>query len=253
MKRNCITALLTSSGIDRPNRSLGWSRVSTACLLLCISILHAVEKEVPRARKVNERMRESGVVLQEILDAPDRKIPAWVLQRAHCAVIIPGIKKGAFFYGGHYGKGVVTCRSGRSGWTAPSTIRVEGASFGLQFGGAEIDGIIFIMNRAGREKLMKSRFTLGAEAGAMAGPVGRSTKAETDAFLHAKILSYSRARGLFAGAAIEGGTLRADNADNRAIYGPAATHGKILSGGARTPASARPMLSLLSKHFPSEL
>ena len=221
--------------------------------VLSMSLLHAVERESPRARKANERMRESGEVLQEILGAPDRKIPSWVLHRAHCAVIIPGIKKGAFIYGGQYGKGVVTCRAGRSGWTAPSTIRVEGASFGLQIGGAEIDGIIFIMNRAGKEKLMKSRFTLGAEAGAMAGPVGRSTKAETDAFMHAKILSYSRARGVFAGAAVEGGTLRVDNADNRAIYGPSSTHGKILSGGARTPTSARPLLSLLSKHSASEL
>ena len=199
-------------------------------------------------KEATERVRAASEVLQEIMAAPDKGIPDWVLERAHCAVIVPGMKQGGFVVGARYGKGVALCRGGQGGWTGPSTVRTEGGSFGLQIGGGEVDVVLFVMNEKGKDKLLKSKFTLGGELAAMAGPVGRSASAETDALMHAKILSYSRSRGVFAGAVIEGATLRPDDDDNKAIYGNEATHEQILEGRIAPPESARSLISMLGRY-----
>jgi lipid-binding SYLF domain-containing protein len=212
-----------------------------------------VEPRGKEARVANERVQEAGKVFPEIMDAPDKGVPHWVMQRAHCAAIIPGMKNGGFIFGARYGKGVITCRDGHGGWTAPSTVRIEGGSFGLQIGGGEIDVVLFVMNEDGKNKLMKSKFTLGGEAAAMGGPIGRTAKAETDAWMHAKILSYSRSRGVFAGVVVEGATLRPDNDDNNALYGRPVTSGEILNGHYAAPRSARALITSLRRHSRYEL
>lgn len=194
-----------------------------------------------------ERVRAASEVLGEVMEAPDKGVPDWVLDRAHCAVIVPGMKQGGFVVGARYGKGVALCRSERGGWSGPSTVRLEGGSLGLQIGGGEVDVLLFVMNERGKEKLLKSKFTLGAELAAMAGPVGRAAKAETDGLMHAKILSYSRSRGVFAGAVLEGATLRQDEEDNRALYGKAVTPEQILGGKVAPPKAAASLISTLSR------
>lgn len=201
-----------------------------------------------QVNEAHQRLHAATAVFGEIMAAPDKGIPKWALERAHCAVIVPAIKQGAFIIGAKYGKGVVACRKAGGGWTGPSTVRIEGGSFGFQIGGGEVDAVLLVMNQQGKNKLIKSEFTLGAEAGAMAGPVGRSAKAETDALMHAKILSYSRSRGVFAGVALEGGTLRSDDHDNQALYGRTVTHEQILKGAVTVPKNARDLTSLLGKH-----
>ena len=146
------------------------------------------------------RLKTSAEVLTEIMSAPDKGIPDELLEKSQCIVIVPGIKKAAFIVGGQYGKGFIECRraSGK-GWSAPAAVKVEGGSFGFQIGGSETDAIMLVMNKRGAEKLLSSKFTLGADASVAAGPVGRSASANTDAKMHAEILTYSRSRGVFAG------------------------------------------------------
>ena len=176
------------------------------------------------------RVREAKMVFGEIMNAKDSGIPHDLLDHAHCAVIIPGMKQGAFLVGAKYGKGVVMCRKAHGGWRGPAAVRLEGGSFGLQAGGGETDVILLIMNERGAQKLLSSEFKIGGEAGAMAGPVGRTVQAETDATMHAEMLGYSRSRGVFAGIAVEGSTLRNDLDDNQAIYGRRVTNKEVLEG-----------------------
>ncbi len=195
-----------------------------------------------------QRVHAASEVLQQIMAAPDQGIPEWVLERANCAVIVPGMKQGGFVFGARYGKGVALCRHPGGGWSGPSTVRIEGGSFGLQIGGGEVDVVMFVMNEEGKERLLRSKFTIGGETAAMAGPVGRSAEAETDAYMRAKILSYSRSRGVFAGAVIEGATLRPDDDDNQLLYGKAVSHTDILMGKTPAPASAGSLVSLLGRY-----
>ena len=195
-----------------------------------------------------DRITDASKVFGEIMAAEDSRVPEWVLERAHCMVIIPSAKQGAFIVGAKYGKGVTLCRREGGGWSAPSATQIEGGSFGFQAGGGEVDYILAIMNAEGKEKLLKNEFTLGAEAGVMAGPIGRAAKAETDAQMRAKILSYSRSRGVFAGIALQGGTLRDDQSDNKAVYGREMTAQEILSGKVPAPAEARELIAQLSKY-----
>ena len=165
--------------------------------------------------------------------------------------IIPGVKKAGLGFGGEYGKGVLACRGrGGHGWSGPSTIRIEGGSFGLQIGGSSTDVILLVLNEDGEKKLLQSKFTLGADAAAAAGPVGRDAKAETDLQMHAEILSYSRSRGIFAGISLDGSTLRQDADDNKAIYGKEVTPQQIISGAVAPPASVKMLISTLSKYSP---
>lgn len=166
-----------------------------------------------------KRVHEATVVFNEIMDAKDAGIPKDLLDRAHCAVIVPGMKHAGFIVGAKYGKGVMMCRNTGGGWRGPATVRIEGGSIGLQLGGGETDLVLLVMNRRGADRLLKSEFKIGGEAGVMAGPVGRTVQAETDAFMRAEMLGYSRSRGVFAGIALEGSTLREDKDDNQVIYG----------------------------------
>jgi lipid-binding SYLF domain-containing protein len=195
----------------------------------------------------DKHIRESAVVLDEIMNAKDNGIPEDLLQKAQCVGVIPNLKRAGFIVGAKYGKGVVTCRTS-SGWSAPEIARIEGGSVGLQIGAGETDVVFIVMNERGMNKLMKDKFTLGADASVMAGPVGRSAQAETDATMHADILAYSRSRGIFAGISLEGATLRPDNDDNRALYGREVTPQDILHGRVTPPAAAERLYAELNRY-----
>ena len=169
--------------------------------------------------KVTERLREARTMFHEIMDAKDKSIPQDLLDRAYCVALIPGLKHGGFIVGAQYGKGFLMCRQTGGGWRGPASVRIEGGSFGLQIGAGETDLILLVMNKSGAEKMTHSEFKLGGKAEVMAGPVGRSAQADTDAFMRAEMLGYSRARGVFAGIELEGSTIREDSSDNRALYG----------------------------------
>jgi lipid-binding SYLF domain-containing protein len=201
----------------------------------------------------NRRVRESAGVINEIMTAGDKSIPQDLLEKAQCVGVLPNLKRAGFIIGGQYGKGVLTCRTHEGvGWSAPSTVRVEGGSIGLQIGGGETDVVFIVMNQSGMNRLMKDKFTIGADASVMAGPVGRSADAKTDAYLKAEILAYSRSRGVFAGVSLEGATLRADNDDNAKIYGHAVTQESILEGHVKATPDARPLFEQLNKWAPSK-
>ena len=194
------------------------------------------------------RLDASAEVLTEIMATPDKGIPQDLLDKSACVIIVPGLKKGAFIIGGKYGKGFISCRKEPGpGWSAPAAVRVEGGSFGLQIGGSETDVVMLLMNRGGVKKLLSSKFTLGADAQAAAGPVGRESSADTDAKLHAEILTYSRSRGLFAGISLQGATLRPDDDWNHELYGKGVPNEDIVLGTTNPPASASKLLGALNK------
>ena len=198
-----------------------------------------------------KRLEESAAVFSEIMATPDKGIPQEMMENAHCIVIVPGMKTAAFVFGGKYGKGYISCRNkGGAGWSAPGTVRIEGGSVGFQIGGSETDLIMLVMNERGVEKLLQSKFTLGAEGSIAAGPVGRTATAQTDAQMHAEILSWSRSQGLFAGLALEGATLRQDLDDNATLYGRKLENRAIVTSGTRAPKAALRLLGLLNKYSP---
>jgi SH3 domain-containing YSC84-like protein 1 len=203
--------------------------------------------------KEQDRVENSGKVMQEILKAPDG-IPQSVLDKADCVVILPSVLKFAIGIGGSYGRGVMTCRGGSTfhgPWGAPSMMALEGGSFGLQLGGNATDFILLLMSPRSAENILKSKVKLGADASAAAGPVGRTASAETDATLRAEILSYSRARGLFAGVSLEGSTLRPDNDANKNLYGKEVSAPDIVFKKAvPVPDSAKLLLQTLQKASP---
>lgn len=203
---------------------------------------------------VLERLERATRVFYEVMEVPEEAIPQALLDRAACVVILPGVKKGGFIFAGMYGRGFISCRKrSGTGWSAPAGIRLEGGSFGLQIGGAESDVILLVMNRRGAERLLKSKFTLGGEASVAAGPVGRDTKAETDALLTAQILSWSRSRGVFAGVALKGSTLRPDREVNKILYGRELESATIIEQELPPPEPAKQLLSLLNKYSPVEV
>lgn len=218
-------------------------------LLLAAGVYAAdTERTVDEQAK---RIRESATVLHEIMDANDRSIPRDLLERAHCVGIVPSMKRVGFIVGGQYGKGVITCRVHNAvGWSAPSTIRIEGGSIGPQIGLGETDLIFIVQNRKGEEDLNKDRFTIGADASAMAGPLGRDTAAETDAMMRAEILAYSRSRGAFAGVTLDGATLRPDNDDNHKVYGRDISQREILHGDVAAPPAAERLFAELNRYAP---
>lgn len=200
-----------------------------------------------------KRISDSAEVLGDILSAKDRGIPQDLLQKAQCVGIVPNLKRAGFIVGAKYGKGIVVCRDkGARGWSAPSTVRIEGGSVGLQIGAGETDVVFIVMNQSGMDKLMQDKFTLGGDASVMAGPVGRSADATTDAMMRAEMLAYSRSRGIFAGISLEGATLRPDRDDNRELYGRDATQREILQGLVMPPAVAGPLYSELNKYAPGK-
>jgi lipid-binding SYLF domain-containing protein len=196
-----------------------------------------------------KRLDDAADVLSEIMSAPDKGIPQDLLAKSECIVIVPGLKKGAFIVGAKYGKGFMLCRkTGGVGWSAPGSIRVEGGSVGFQIGGSETDVVLLVMNQGGAKKLLSSKFTIGGDASAAAGPVGRTSSAETDAQMHAEILTYSRARGLFAGISLEGATLRPDDGWNKELYGKEISNRDIVLGDTRPPVSASRLLGVINKY-----
>ena len=200
-----------------------------------------------------ERLDAAAAVFSEVMSAPDRGIPQEMLEHAHCIVIVPDLKTGAFIVGGKYGKGYLSCRNKVGpGWSAPGTVRIEGGSFGFQIGGSSTDLIMLVMNERGAGKLLEDKFTLGAEGSVAAGPVGRTATAQTDAQLHADILSWSRSQGLFAGVALEGATLRQDLDDNTTIYGKRLTNREIVTTTRRVPAAAAKLINSLNRHSSRE-
>lgn len=200
-----------------------------------------------------KRLETAAVVFSEIMAAPDKGIPQDMLGNAHCIVIVPELKTGAFIVGGKYGKGYISCRNkSGTGWSAPGTVRIEGGSVGFQIGGSTTDLILLVMSERGADKLLSSSFTLGAEGSVAAGPVGRTATAQTDAQLHADILSWSRSQGLFAGLALQGATLRQDLDDNNTLYGKNLENREIVTKGRKVPASAAKLINLLNKYSPRE-
>jgi SH3 domain-containing YSC84-like protein 1 len=199
-------------------------------------------------KEVSKRLDAAEDVLKTALDAGDQSIPRELIEKSHCIGIVPSLKQGGFIVGAKYGKGYLFCRKAGGGWQGPGTIRIEGGSFGLQIGGGESDVIMLVMNAAGADRLLRNEFKLGGNAGVMAGPVGRTASAETDAYMRAEILAYSRSRGLFAGLTLSGSTMREDSKDNAELYGKAVSNQTILEGKAmRTPARAIELRNMLNK------
>lgn len=201
----------------------------------------------PSALAQEERLAEAAAVLEEIMQVPDKAIPEDLFGKAQCAVVVPGLKKGAFIVGARFGRGFIACRTA-TGWSAPGAVRVEGGSIGFQIGGQETDVVMLVMNKRGADRLLRSRFTLGAEGSVAAGPLGRQASALTDAQMHAEILAWSRARGIFAGVSLEGATLREDRDVNRILYGRAVSNREVVTGSLAPPASAAAFMAQLGKH-----
>ena len=188
-----------------------------------------------------ERLDNSGTVLNEIMNTPDKGIPEEVLEHAKCVAVVPGLLKGGFVLGAKHGKGVATCRTS-DGWSAPAFFTVGGGSFGLQIGAESVD-LVMILNEKGMQRLISSKFEIGGEASAAAGPVGRHASADTDWKMDTEILTYSRARGAFAGVTLEGASVRRDDDSTRAMYGHKADTKAVLTGHVETPAAARSFIA----------
>ena len=218
-----------------------------------IGLMVALALPVYAQKKETERVEEAGTVMKEILAAPD-SIPQSVLDKAECVVVLPSVKKFAIGIGGSYGRGVMTCRGGkdfRGKWGAPTMMALEGASAGLQLGGEATDFVLLLMNSRAASGILTSKVKLGGDASAAAGPVGRTASAETDVTLKADILSYSRAKGAFAGISLEGSTLRPDNDANKNLYGKQMDAKEIVLGGTvAPPPSAETLLATLDKASP---
>jgi SH3 domain-containing YSC84-like protein 1 len=198
-----------------------------------------------------KRLDEAATVLTEIMAATDTSIPRELMEKAHCAVIVPGMKKAAFIVGGKYGRGFMSCRQGAK-WSSPGAIRIEGGSVGLQIGGTEVDLVLLVMNEEGARKLLESQFTLGGEGVVAAGPVGRASVAQTDAKLTAGILAWARARGAFAGIALQGATLRQDAEGNQELYGRKVDNADVVKDGNITLPNGSRLQTLLQGYSPVE-
>jgi lipid-binding SYLF domain-containing protein len=194
-----------------------------------------------------ERLKNASTVLSEMSSGGELQISPAFFAKARCIAVIPGVKKAALGFGGQYGRGYIACRRAGGGWSAPGAVRIEGGSVGLQIGGAETDVILLVLNERGAERLLSSRFTVGADAAVAAGPVGRQASAQTDATLSAEILAWSRSRGAFAGIALQGSTLREDSDENRELYGRETPNKAIIEGGTAPPAAAAPLMAALAK------
>jgi len=224
----------------------------TIGFLTLTACLFAAPSEKDR-RQAAERLTEASTVLSELMAAGDKGIPRDLVEKAQCAVIVPGLKKGAFIVGGQFGKGFITCRgSADRGWSTPAAIKMEGGSVGFQIGGSETDVILLVMNQRGADRLMQSEFTLGGEGEVAAGPVGRNASAQTDAKLTAEMLSWSRSRGVFAGIALKGSTLRADRGENEVLYGRELDTRDVVTGKVTATKEGRNLVSALTNYSPVE-
>jgi len=235
---------------------------SATLRLLCLLIAAAIVTPSAEAgrdenvTKLQERLIRSAQVIRASLGAPDKGIPTSLLAKAECVVVVPSMIKAGFIFGGRYGKGAATCRRRQApgGWGPPSMISMSGGSFGLQIGGATVDVVMLVMNRSGMEELLKDNFKIGGDASAVAGPVGRSGTAETDVLLKAKILTYSRAQGLFAGLELKGAVFKRDVDANLTLYGESLTPERILwHRDTKVPADAEVFLDSLLRASPHDV
>jgi SH3 domain-containing YSC84-like protein 1 len=213
--------------------------------LLCCLVATAL---IARETTPDKRLRNAAKAFSQVMAAPDKGIPEELMDKAQCVVIVPGLKKGAFGVGGKYGRGFASCRRCARGWSAPAAVAIEGGSFGLQLGAASTDVVMLVMKESGMNRLLGDKFTIGGEAAAAAGPVGRQTSANTDVLMRAEILSWSRSRGLFAGLSLEGATLRPDGDENKKLFGREIKNKEILEGGVQTPPAARPFVTTLDRY-----
>src|SRR3984893_17681673 len=223
--------------------------LTTALALAPLAVAPLLAKDHDNAKRLNE----AAAVFTEVMDTPDKGIPQELLENAHCIVIVPELKTAAFIVGGKYGKGYLSCRNKVGpGWSAPGTVRIEGGSVGFQIGVSSTDLIMLVMNARGADKLLSSKFTLGAEGSVAAGPVGRTATAQTDVQMHADILSWSRSQGLFAGIALEGATLRQDLDDNASLYGKKVSNSEIVTSRRSEPPEARKLIDFLNRYSARE-
>jgi len=221
-----------------------WVSLTLVFAFVCAPLLAA-----DTTTKTAERLDDSASLFSEIMSTPDRAIPQELLERAQCVVIVPELKKAAFVVGAKYGRGFAVCRGAAgAGWGPPAAIRIEGGSVGFQAGVSSTDVLMLVMNKRGMRRLSSSKFTIGGDAAAAAGPVGRSASAQTDGFVSAEILSYSRSKGLFAGVSLEGATLRNDLDENEILYGKRWTSKQILGSGAKMPEAASKLITVLNKY-----
>jgi lipid-binding SYLF domain-containing protein len=223
-----------------------WISLTLAAALACAPLLASDGNS-----KTDARLNDAATLFSEVMGTPDRAIPQGLLNKSYCVVLVPGLKKAAVVVGAKYGRGYAVCRAaGGEGWGPPAAIRIEGGSIGVQIGVSSTDVVLLVMNQGGMKRLTKSKFTIGAEATAAAGPVGRDATAQTDALITAEILSWSRSRGLFGGVSLDGATLRNDIDENEAIYGQRWTSKQILTSGAKPTPAADKLLEVLSKYSP---
>lgn len=224
-----------------------WIMLTLAAAASLMPLSAAEEKS-----KVNERLDDSASLFSEVMSVPDKSIPQDLLNKSQCVILVPGLKKGALVVGGKYGRGFAVCRREGEGWGPPSAVRIEGGSFGFQIGVSSTDVVMLVMNERGMKKLSEDKFTIGADATAALGPVGRNATAQTDAMMTAEILSWSRSKGVFAGASLDGATMRNDLDSNEAMYGKRWTTRQILTSGATPPAAAEKLLAALNKYSPKK-
>lgn len=214
---------------------------------LLILLLSVAAWASDRSNEV-DRVESSATVLDEIMAAPDNAIPNSIIDRAKCIAVVPSMLKGGFVFGAAYGRGIASCRTEKGSWTPPAFFVVEGGSFGLQIGGQAVDVVMLIMNDAGMKNLLTSKFKIGADASAAAGPVGREAAGSTDLYMRAEILTYSRARGIFAGLTLNGASVRQDRDATREFYGRLINYRTLLKGGADTPEDAQTWITALNRH-----
>jgi SH3 domain-containing YSC84-like protein 1 len=220
------------------------------CILTATLILAAIAFPAfaDSGRQLNvDRIRSARFAFEDIMNAPDKGIPQELLGSAGCVAIIPGEKRAAFIFGGSYGRGLVTCRTGDN-WSAPAFLVVSGGSFGFQIGGSSTDIVMIFRNRGGMDRLLSDKFTVGADASAAAGPVGRHAAAATDAEMHAEILTYSRSRGVFAGVSLNGAVVKPDRSADVAMYGADNEPASILDGHVKVPAEAQGLIEVIARN-----
>jgi lipid-binding SYLF domain-containing protein len=216
---------------------------------LAIPVLAGVFALPVVLRADDERLKTTEAVLKEMAGSSDSGISKGLFAKAKCVVIVPGVKKGAIGVGGQYGRGYISCRrDGGNGWSAPGAIRIEGGNVGLQLGGSDTDVIMLVMNDRGVDRMLASKFTVGADAAVAAGPVGRQATAQTDATMMAEILAWSRSRGVFLGISLEGSTLREDGGENKSLYGKEISNKEVVKGNVAVPKAAEGLIAALAKY-----
>jgi SH3 domain-containing YSC84-like protein 1 len=216
--------------------------------LLCVAVCAASAYAASSLADLNDRLEKARLVIDQLSQTPDRGVPDGIIEKAVCVAVVPSLKKGAFIVGAQYGQGVVTCRTGH-GWSGPVFIRMAGGSFGFQIGGQGTDLVLVAVNQQGFQDLLKSKFKIGGDAAATAGPVGRNAQADTSLNLSAELLTYSRSKGIFAGIDLDGTSVSQNQDDTNVLYGGNQSFHQILAGTVPVPPSARPFVRTVARYF----